>query len=215
MIAAGYARVSTRKQEREGLSLDDQKARIAREAERQGWQLAGLVVDAETGKSMRRRSEFARLLDDLDRGDYGALIVCHIDRIARSLIDFLPVLERSQKHGWQLVVLDQQLDTSTPMGKAMAQIAGVFAELQGAIISERTREGLEHARARGTFRPGEHCRYDDRPVIARIMRWHNQDMSAAAIAERLTAEGVQPPNGGLWWPRTINRIIRREEAHVD
>lgn len=212
-LAAAYVRVSTREQERDGLSLPEQKERLAREAAHRRWQLGAVITDTGTGKSMRSRPALRTLLDDLDRGDYGALMVTRLDRLARSLVDFLPVLERSSRNGWTLLMLDPAVDTGTPYGRAMAQMAGVFAELEGALISQRTREGLEYARARGTFRPGEHLRYSDAAVIGRIVRWKRQGKSAAQIAGLLYDEGVPAPGGrDVWHPKTINRIYRRQHA---
>lgn len=210
--AAAYVRVSSREQEAEGVSLPDQKQRLAAEVERRGWQLAAIVPDVETGKThRRRRPKFDALLDELDAGAYDALIVTRLDRIARSLSHFAQVLDRSHRNGWLLVMLDPNVDTTTPYGRAMAQMGGVFAELEGALISQRTAEGLAYARARGTFRPGDHCRYDDRATIRRMVAWRQrQGLSGSEIAERLATEGVAPPNGDVWHPRTINRIIRRE-----
>lgn len=237
--AALYVRASTREQETEGLTLPEQKGRLALEAERRGYDVAAVVSDTKSGKRMRGR-ELPALLDRLDRGELDVLLVTRLDRIARSLIDFLPVLDRSTKHDWELVMLDPTVDTTTPYGRAMAQMAGVFAELEGALISQRTREGLAYARARGTFRPGEHSRYSDRNVIARIMRWHRAGLSGAEIAERLDVEQVPTPQRVLllqgaaaahaegdvakvaelhelagtlqgWHAKTVNRIINREK----
>lgn len=238
--AALYVRASTREQAVEGLTLGEQKTRLAAEADRREWEVGALVTDTKSGKRMEGR-ELALLLDRMDRGEFTVLLVTRLDRIARSLIDFLPVLERSTRHGWQLVMLDPSVDTTTPYGRAMAQMAGVFAELEGALISQRTREGLAYARARGTFRPGEHCRYDDRLTISKIMRWHRDGHSASNIAARLQRQGTPTPGqrmlmqgaaaahadgdperaarmhelaGGerAWHARTINRIITREKA---
>lgn len=210
MRAAGYARVSTRKQASDGLSLAEQKATLATECERQGWKLATVVVEAKSGKQMAGR-DLELLLAQLDRGEYDCLIVTHMDRIARSLLDFLIVLQRAEKHGWAVRMMYPNVDTTDPFGKAMAQMAGSFAELQGALISQKTREGLAYARAQGTFRPGEHLRYRDESVIRRIMRWHEQGLSAPKIIERLDRESIRPPQGDVWYPKTVNRIIKREK----
>jgi len=209
--AVAYVRASSREQAIEGLTLPEQKSRLASVAEQRGYDLARFVVDQASGKKMRGR-QLLDTLDALDRGEYGVLLVTRLDRLARSLIDFLPVLERSDRNGWQLVMLDPAVDTTTPYGRAMAQMGGVFAELEGALISQRTREGLAYARARGTFRPGERERYQDAAVIRRIMRWSSNGLSAPAIIERLELEGTPAPRGGVWHPKTVNRIITREKA---
>lgn len=209
--AAAYVRASSKEQETEGLTLPEQKGRLALEAERRGYELAAMIADTKSGKKMRGR-DLVLLLERLDAGEFDVLLVTRLDRLCRSLGDFVTILERSAKHGWMLVMLDPIVDTTTPYGKAMAQMAGVFAELEGALISQRTREGLAYARARGTFRPGEHSRYADRGTIDRIMRWHRQGLSNPTICMRLAIEGIAAPNGTSWHPRTVNRIITREKA---
>lgn len=209
---AGYARVSTRRQEQEGLSLDEQKATLAAECAHHGWELAVVVVEASSGKSLSTRGELVALLAELDRGDYDVLMVTHMDRIARSLLDFLTICEQGLRHDWALYMKHPNVDMTDPFGKAIAQMAGVFAELNGALISQKTREGLAYARARGTFRPGEHLRYDSEPVVARIMRWSEQGLGGERIAVRLEEERVKPPRGERWHPKTIRRIIAREKA---
>jgi DNA invertase Pin-like site-specific DNA recombinase len=211
--AAAYARVSTRRQADQGLSLDEQKATLTGEAARQGWQLRALVIETGSGTSLDRRPQFTGLLDQLDAGDYDVLLVTHMDRLARSQLDFLRIIDRSHRHGWALRMMYPNVDTLDPWGKAMAGMAGIFAELFVELQRQKTVEGLAHARARGTFRPGEHLRYTDEATIARIVRWSEQGLSGDKIADRLTAEGVPAPKGGgVWQPKTVRRIINREKA---
>jgi DNA invertase Pin-like site-specific DNA recombinase len=73
-----------------------------------------------------------------------------VDRLGRSLQDLLGFLLELQLKRVDLYLHQQALDTSTPMGKAMFQMCGVFAELERSIIQERVRAGLERARAKGT-----------------------------------------------------------------
>jgi DNA invertase Pin-like site-specific DNA recombinase len=194
--AAGYVRVSTRQQEREGLSLDEQKATLTTECARQDWRLETIVTEAKSGRTIENR-QLALLLDQLDRGEYDVLIVTHMDRISRSLLDFLQVVDRSHRNGWSVRMMYPNVDTRDPWGKAMRQ---------------KTREGLAHARARGTFRPGEHLRYGDEATIRRIMRWNARGVGSDTIAERLMAEGVPTAGGGaVWHGKTIRRIINREK----
>jgi DNA invertase Pin-like site-specific DNA recombinase len=210
---AAYTRVSTRRQRDEGLSLDEQKATLTAEAARRGWQLQAIVVEAKSGTSTKHRPELLGLLAELDRGEYDVLLVTHMDRIARSQLDFLQIIKRSHEHGWSLRMMYPDVNTLDPWGKAMASMAGIFAELFAELAAQKTREGLAHARARGTFRPGEHLRYTDELTIARIMRWHDQQLSSYQIADRLTTEGVPTPKGGeVWQPKTVRRIIDREKA---
>lgn len=72
-----------------------------------------------------------------------------LDRLGRSLENLIEVSKTLQDRGVDLVVLDQSIDTSTPMGRKFFQILGSIAEFEHALMSERTRDGLAAARARG------------------------------------------------------------------
>lgn len=214
MNVAGYVRVSTREQGDSGLGLAHQRGTLATETSRHdGWQLGALVVEV---KSTRHRlPELARLLEQLDAGTFDALMVTRMDRFCRSSLDLAVTLDRAKRHGWQLVMLDPPVDTTTPYGEAVAGMAAVWAQLERALISQRTREALAVARARGTFRPGEHLRYDDRNVIGRILTWNTAGVSQSEIARRLQREGTPAPgDGDVWYPRTVGRIIQRENGNA-
>lgn len=234
MRAIGYARVSTREQGNSGLGLEAQKRKIIAAAERDGFELDTVTVEVETA-TKQRRPVFDRVLEQLDAGEYGALIYTRLDRVARTLGGFAELMDRAKGNGWKIVMLEPAIDMTTPFGEAMAGMAAVFAQLERALIAQRTQEGLEVARERGTFRPGDHCRYgrrralesngtpavdadgyavveDDRDAqatIRRIGRLVQAGHTYQAIAERLNAEGHGGPTGRGWHPRTVGRIASR------
>lgn len=211
MNIAGYVRVSTREQGDSGLSLQAQRTTLAEHARLRGDELAAVIVEVKSTR--RRRPELDRLLEQLDAGTYDAMIVTRMDRFCRSSLDLAMTLDRAKRNGWQLLMLDPPVDTTSPYGEAVAGMAAVWAQLERALISQRTREGLAVARERGTFRPGETQRFDDRVTIARIMRWHGHSISQSEIARRLNDEGILSPGAGMWQQRTVGRIIQREEQH--
>ncbi len=94
------------------------------------------------------RPELKACLRALRRGD--TLIITRIDRLARSATDLLNIVKGLEKDGVALRVLDQQIDTSTPAGRAMLQMLAVFAEFETAIRSERQMDGIAKAKAIGT-----------------------------------------------------------------
>jgi DNA invertase Pin-like site-specific DNA recombinase len=210
---AGYCRVSTREQGDSGLSLASQKGTLAGAAATRGWTLERLVVDVATGANLDKRPQLASLLEALDRGEYDGLIVARLDRLSRSLADFAEIMDRAQRNGWTLALLDPALDTSEPWGRAMAGVAASFAELERALISQRTKEALAISRANGTKMGPDYQRYADEAVIARIVRLKKQGKGLKATASQLMAEGVPAPGGGQTWSTaTISRILAREGA---
>jgi DNA invertase Pin-like site-specific DNA recombinase len=93
------------------------------------------------------RPELHRALDQLREGD--VLVVWKLDRLSRSLKDLLMILERIQAAGAGFRSSTEAVDTTIPAGRMMMQMLGAFAEFERAMIRERTRSGLEAARAKG------------------------------------------------------------------
>lgn len=132
----GYARVSTREQHPEA-QLD-----ALREAG-----CDDVFIDKTSGKLARRPELDKALLAANRAGDQ--LVVTKLDRLGRSLDHLLELSQLLQDRKVDLVVLDQGIDTSTPVGRMFFAILGSIAEFEHALMSERTRDGLAAARARG------------------------------------------------------------------
>lgn len=93
------------------------------------------------------RPELHKAMEKLREGD--VLVVWKLDRLSRSLKDLLILLERIEQRGAGFRSLTESIDTTTPAGRMMMQMVGSFAEFERAIIRERTKAGLEQARAEG------------------------------------------------------------------
>jgi DNA invertase Pin-like site-specific DNA recombinase len=132
----GYGRVSTRDQNPDG--------------QRDALAAAGcdeVFVDKASGKLASRPELDKALLIAARAGDQ--LVVTKLDRLGRSLEHLIALSTQLQTRGVDLVVLDQGIDTSTAVGRMFFQILGAIAEFEHALMSERTRDGLDAARARG------------------------------------------------------------------
>lgn len=135
-MRVGYGRVSTRDQNPDG--------------QRDALAAAGcdeVFVDAASGKLASRPQLDQALLVAQRSGDQ--LVVTKLDRLGRSLEHLIQLSKVLQERGVDLVVLDQGIDTSTSVGRMFFQILGSIAEFEHALMSERTRDGLAAARARG------------------------------------------------------------------
>lgn len=131
----GYARVSTEDQ------LNDAQVDELRAA---GCQ----IIHQEHGSgASRTRPVLARLLKDLGAGD--VLVVVRLDRLARSVSHLLDVIEELEKRGAHFRSLRDPIDTSTPQGMFSLQVLGAVAQLERALIAERTKSGMKAAKARG------------------------------------------------------------------
>jgi DNA invertase Pin-like site-specific DNA recombinase len=120
-------------------------------AERHGWSIVAEYIDhgISGAKSREQRPQFDALLHGVARREFDMIAAWSVDRLGRSLQDLLTFLLELQSKRVDLYLHQQALDTSTPMGKAMFQLCGVFAELERSIIQERVKAGLERARAKG------------------------------------------------------------------
>jgi len=145
----GYVRVSTGDQGLNGAGLAAQRQAIRAECKRRGWQLVRVEEDVQSGKSMSKRTGLHAALEAVESGVASALVVAKLDRLSRSLIDFATLVERSRKNGWQVVVLDLDVDTTTPNGEALASMLAVFAQWERRLIGQRTTDALAVKRAQG------------------------------------------------------------------
>lgn len=170
------------------------------------------VEDTCTGsRPLAEREGGAYALRLLADGRAEGIVVAKLDRLTRSLLDGARLIEQARDGGWSLVALDLDLDTSTPMGEAMAHVALVFAQFERRRISERTREGLaEKRRSEPDWRPGGHAHPHPSNVLARVR--HERDvlkLSLRQIADGLNADGVRTARDGRWHASTVRDVLRR------
>ena len=138
----GYARVSTGDQ-----SLEIQHDLLTKH----GCDI--IRSEKVSGKSLGGREQLRILLDFIGKGD--VLVVTKLDRLGRNLLDILVVIQEIEAKSAQLVSIGERFDTTSPMGVAMFQVAGVFAQLERAMIRLRQREGIEAAKKAGRYRGGK------------------------------------------------------------
>lgn len=143
----------------------------------------------------------------LGTGEAATLIVSKLDRACRSVLDGADLIRRAEAERWSFVCLDLGLDTSNPMGRAMAHVALAFAELERERIRERVTEGLAVAKSRGQRLGAPPVEAD---IARRIVRERNAGMTLAAIAQGLEEDGIPTTRGGQrWYPSTIRSVIQR------
>ena len=148
MKAISYARVSTTVQGESGLGLDDQLAKCQDYAARNGLEVLDHVVEVESAKSVAGRPLLTSTLERLRRGEADTLIVAKLDRLSRSVLDLCQLMEKADREGWTLVVIDLGVDSS-PSGRLQAHVVGAFAEYERRLIGQRTRDAMSAAKARG------------------------------------------------------------------
>ena len=135
MAIIGYARVSTGEQNLEPQLIVLREAGCER------------IHEEHASGASRSRPVLARLIETIGAGD--TLVVVRLDRLARSLVHLLQVIEKLEAKGAHFRSLGDPIDTTTPQGKFSLQVMGAVAELERALIRERTKAGLRAARAEG------------------------------------------------------------------
>jgi DNA invertase Pin-like site-specific DNA recombinase len=210
-----YRRVSTDEQ---GLGLAAQLDLLEDEEERRGWD--GEVVTDEGvsgGVPVDEREHLGPALTGLSAGD--VLVVAKLDRLSRSLIDFASLIERAEKQGWSLSVLDLAIDTTTPSGKLVAHMIVALAQWEKEMIGLRIREGLAKSTKRKGRKPGlpavKKARLAPVPDALRdAVETLRPGRSPNAIAERLNAQGHPSLRGGRWHRTSVRRLLDRLDAEA-
>ena len=142
-----YVRVSTDHQ-----SVRNQEIELQVVAERHGWQVVSVYRDQgiSGAKGRDQRPGLDKLLQAVARKEFDLVAAWSVDRLGRSLIDLVGILQEFHAKHVDLYLHQQGIDTTTPSGKAMFQMMGVFAEFERSMIHERVMVGLARARAEGT-----------------------------------------------------------------
>jgi DNA invertase Pin-like site-specific DNA recombinase len=141
-----YLRVSTLDQ-----TTANQERELREVASRIGCEIVKVYKDhgISGAKGRDKRSAFDALCQDATRRRFDIVMAWSVDRLGRSLQDLIGFLSELHSLGIDLFLHQQGLDTTTPSGKAMFQMLGVFAEFERAMIQERVRAGLSRAKAEG------------------------------------------------------------------
>src|SRR3954454_3419508 len=144
--AAIYLRVST-----SGQTTENQRRELQIVATQRGWKIVAAYEDAgiSGAKGRDKRPGFDRMLKDATAGKFDMLAAWSVDRLGRSLQDLIGFLSELHSTSRDLYLHQQAIDTSTPSGRAMFQMLGVFAEFERGMIRERVNAGLARARAKG------------------------------------------------------------------
>jgi DNA invertase Pin-like site-specific DNA recombinase len=213
----GYARVST----------DDQGT----DPQRDELRAAGCatILEEHASGADRSRPVLAGLLRDIRAGE--TLVVVRLDRLARSVGHLLAVIEQLEAAGAHFRSLRDPIDTSTPQGMFSLQVLGAVAQLERALIAERTKSGLAAARARGRIGGNPGLRSGDKAAIRKLrasrdaahldailahldswlptvrhMRPHQPWGDVVRVLNRLQAA---PERGRPWTVERLRRTVKR------
>lgn len=156
MVVVGYARVSTENQ-LENYSIEEQTDRLKAYCAAKGWSLRKLYVDGGFSGGNTNRPALQQMLTAIRQGGVDAVVVYKLDRLSRSQKDTLTLIEDELiAHGTDFVSINENFDTSTPLGRAMIGILSVFAQLEKDQITERFTMGRIGRSKAGYYHGGSH-----------------------------------------------------------
>lgn len=193
MKTALYMRVSTGHQKSD-LQIDALQAYAARA----GLEIVSQYVDLATSGRKENRPQLQALMKAARNRDYACVLVWKFDRFARSVSHLIKALEEFNHLGIRFISVQDQVDTNSPMGKAMFTIIAAMAELESSLISERVKAGMQAAKARGK-RVG-------RPATpARLVR----KIEHLAQTTDLSVRNIHDALGGKVSRAVVGEIVKR------
>jgi DNA invertase Pin-like site-specific DNA recombinase len=174
-----YSRVSTDNQ-----TTENQLLELREVAARNGWVVVQEFTDQgiSGAKGRDQRTAFDALIKAAMRKEFDLIASWSVDRLGRSLQDLVAFLFDIHAKQVDLYLHQQGMDTSTPSGKALFQMMGVFAEFERAMIQERVKAGLQRAKAQGK-RLGRPTVTPD--IEGRILALREQGVGKLKIAKTL------------------------------
>lgn len=220
----GYARVSTDEQAAHGVSLDAQKARLTAYIAAFGDECVAIEVDsASGGLKPERRPGLVSALARVRAGEADGIAVTKLDRLSRSTIDTLQLLERAEREGWGVLSVAEHLDTRSATGRFTVAVFAAAAEMERDLISERTRAAMKQIENDGRGRSrrlpfgfrlegeptltempkGNRSKLVPDPgeqrILRQILRLHAGGKGAHAIVSAFNRRGVKNPRTRHDW----------------
>ena len=213
--AALYIRVSTDAQFEDGYSVEAQKDMLEGYARSRGWKDYEFYIDGGFTGSNIDRPEMKRLIENARAGLISQVAVYKLDRLSRSQKDTLYLIEDVfNPAGVGFTSLNENMDTATPMGRAMLGIMSAFAQLERETIRERTRMGMKERVRGGLWMGGGHPPFGYDYDAARGVLVPNADADTVRLIYRLYLEGLSTARiaaiAGLKHDKQVRDILARK-----
>ena len=213
--AALYIRVSTDAQREEGYSIEAQEEMLVAYCISSGMKKYEKYIDGGFSGSNINRPQMARLVSDINEGKISHVIVYKLDRLSRSQKDTLYLIEDVLiPNGVSFVSLNENMDTSTPIGRAMLGIMSAFAQLERETIKERTRMGMKERVKSGLWPGGGKIPFGYDYDADKGILVPNSDAETVRLMYSLYLEGWSmmaiSRRVGLKYERMAEQILRRK-----
>lgn len=227
-LVALYPRVSTLEQARDGYSIKEQIDRMTKYCEAKGWKVYKIYTDAGHSGADTDRPGLQALMKDAEFKRFNIVLVYKLDRLSRSQKDTLTLIEDIfLPNEVDFVSMTENLDTTTPFGRAMVGILSVFAQLEREQIKERMEVGKV-----GRAKAGKWCGSPCTPIgydmvdgelevneyeamqIQELFRLFNLRISQRRVAKMLHDKGYTTKNGGSWSGKHFLRPILENKHYI-
>ncbi len=235
----GYCRVSSDEQARNGVSMADQAERIEAHAKASGYQL--LRIESDRGvsgyKAPEKRPAMKRALAAVKAGEADGIVAIALDRLSRNALEFMQLVDESDKQGWRLISMDLNLDTGTATGKLVAHVLAAVAQLYRDQISERTQSALDLVAREGRARSGDvpygwrtasgkvktvkgdRARIVKHPeeqrTLAKMLRMDEKGEGPQKIANALNKAGIRTRKGKSWYRQLVYELLLSYEVRQE
>lgn len=176
-----YSRVSTKSQD-----TDNQTLRLKSYSEARGFEVFDVYEDVASGMNAHR-PQLDRMMDDARKRRFDAIICVRLDRLGRSVANLSALAEELDRIPVSLIFMDQNIDTSTSVGKLVRVMLSGIAEFERELIVERTMDGLAKANAEGRFGGRPKTTLSDYQIKkAQEILSENPNISQRKLAEQFT-----------------------------
>ena len=219
MKAIGYIRVSTAAQVEDGVSLDNQKDRIESYCRYRGFELTDIIEDAGiSGGKNKARPGFIEVLNRIESGEAGALVLYSLERLSRDMLTLLALERLLDEHDIELHTVEGEVNTSSPDGWLNFAMKAFLGEMERRQVKYRTKKAMEFKKAQGSVVgsiPYGYRRLQDRlepdlaeqRVIGVARSLHAQSCGLSTIARALTEQGYRTRSGKVFDVQQVKRIL--------
>jgi site-specific DNA recombinase len=217
-----YLRRST-DEDNQPFSLEAQETKLRAFVESQPgeWQIVKVYSDDASGATTERE-DLQKALRAARLGVFDTLLVYRVDRLSRRLRDLVGILDDLADAGVMFRSATEPFDTSTPVGRMLVQMLGVFAEFEREVIIDRVIAGMERKAAKGLWSGGArplgysvdkeakqlHILESEAITVRHIFDWYTNDrLGTQAIATKLNERGMRTRMGKPWSQHTVEWVI--------
>ncbi|WP_223702746.1 recombinase family protein [Sutcliffiella deserti] len=202
-----YCRVSTEEQATEGYSISAQLQTLRQYANLYGWQIAEEYVDEGiSGKDIKGRPAMQRMISDVEKDKFQAVLVWKISRLSRNMLDTLVLLDKFEEYEVKFISYSENFDTSSPIGKLVVQLMASIAEMERNTLSENVKLGMTQRAKEGSWNGGVVFGYDsfekelivnprEAETVQFVFTLYAEGKGLKAIANHLNKEGYRTKLG--------------------